>query len=134
MKGRALKLFAKLPEDADWVRVSKVRTYTPGEETVSTSDNTCIDTDDDYLDHTAGMIDPGEVSFSVEYSASDAGQTLVNNNLAEILDFKLQWRDGSGETYQGTVTKRGMSEPNDDELLRNYTVKRKGKPEAFAAP
>ncbi len=136
MKGRGLKLFAKLTteDDLSWVRISKVKTYSPGEESVATSESTYIDADDDYIDHTPGQIDPGEVAFSVEYFPADLGQVLVEGNLAKTLDFKVQWKDGSGETYQATVTKRGMGEPTDEELMRSYSAKRKGAPVPFAAP
>lgn len=135
MKGRGLKLYAKLTteDDSSWKRISKVKTYSPGEESVATSDSTFIDSEDDYTDHTAGMIDAGETAFSVEIVKDDVGQVLMEASLAVVLDFKVQWKDGSGETYSGTVTKRGTSEPSDEDLMRNYSVKRKGAPTPFSA-
>lgn len=135
-KGRGLKLFVKASgaEDATYVRINKVKTYSPGEESVATQESTFIDQDDDYVDHTAGMIDPGEVSFSAERNTTDAGQKLCDDNLGSVLDFKVQWKDGSGETYSGTVTKRATGEPSEDNLIRSYSVKRKGAPVPFTAP
>lgn len=128
MKGRGLKLFVKLTTelDADYIRVNCVKNYTPAEESVATAENVCLDQEDDYIDHTAGLIDPGEVSFSVEYDPADPGQIKIESMLAQPLDFKLQWKDGSGETYTGTLIKRGTGEPNDEHLLRNYGVKLSG--------
>ena len=136
MKGRGLKLFVKLQTEsvAAFVRVMNVKTYSPGEESVATQEKTYLDQEDDYTDHSTGMIDPGEVAVSVEYDPADAGQIIVEANLGKRLDFKLEWRDGSGETYSGSITKRGMGEPNEDDLMRNYSVKRAGKPVTFAAP
>ncbi|MEY8247307.1 MAG: phage tail tube protein [Bermanella sp.] len=136
MKGRGIKLYTKLTseDDLSWRRISKVKAYTPGEESVATNESTYIDAEDDYLDHTAGQIDPGEVSFSVEYQPADVGQVLLEASLAKVLDFKVEWQDSSGETYQGTVIKRGMSEPGDEELMRNYALKLKGAPLPFVAP
>ena len=136
MKGRGLKLYAKLTteDDLSWKRISKVKSYSPGEESVATTESTFIDSTDDYIGHTAGMIDPGETGFSVEIDKADVGQILMEASLAVVLDFKVEWKDGSGETYSGTVTKRGTSEPNDEELMRNYSVKRSGAPTPFVAP
>jgi hypothetical protein len=135
-KGRGLKLFAKTTvaaEDA-WIRIMKVKTYSPGEESVATQDSTFIDQDDNYGDHTTGMIDPGEAGFSAERNPADPGQKLVDDNLGNVLDFKVQWKDGSGETYKATVTKRATGEPSEEALLRTYSMKRKGAPVPFVAP
>jgi hypothetical protein len=135
MKGRGLKLFCKLTteEDVGYVRINRVKSYSPHEESVATSDNTFVDQEDDYVDHVAGMIDPGETSFSVEYDRADAGQIKIESMLAQQLDFKVQWKDGSGETYRGTLIKRGLGEPNDEHLLRNYGVKLSGASTPFDA-
>ena len=135
-KGRGLKLFVKPlgAADAEYVRISKVKTYSPGEESVATQESTFIDQDDDYTDHTAGMIDPGEVAFSAERNPTDPGQKMCDESLASVLDFKIQWKDGSGEVYSGTVTKVGTGEPTEENLIRSYSVKRKGKPVPFTAP
>lgn len=134
MKGRGLKLFVKLPTDLDtaFVRVMDIKSYSPGEESVATSEKTYLDQEDNYTDHSTGLVDPGEIGFSVEYDKVDPGQVILEANLGERLDFKLQWKDGSGETYSGSVTKRGFGEPNDDDLMRNYSVKRSGKPVPFS--
>ncbi len=136
MEGRGLKLYAKLPTEleAAFVRVSPVKSYSPGEESVATSEKNYLDQDDKYNGHKTGMIDPGEVAVGVEYDPANPGQILLEANLGLLLDFKLEWNDGSGETYSGSLTKRGFGEPNDDDLLRNYSVKRSGKPVPFSAP
>lgn len=135
MEGRGLKLYVKTPAELDsgFVRVSPVKSYSPGEESVATSEKTYLDQSDKYVGHKAGLIDPGEVSIGVEYDTADAGQIKMEANLGQLMDFKLEWNDGSGETYSGTVTKRGFSEPNDDDLMRNYSVKRSGAPVQFPA-
>jgi hypothetical protein len=135
-KGRGLKLFVKASgaEDTAYVRINKVKTYSPGEESVATQDSTFIDQDDDYMYHTTGMIDPGEVSFTAERNPADAGQKLCDDNLGVGLDFKVQWKDGSGEEYSGTVTKRATGEPSEDDLVRSYSIKRQGAPVPFTAP
>ncbi len=135
MKGRGLKLYAKAPADSTYIRVNKIKSYTPGEESVATSERTFLDQDEgSYTDHSTGLVDAGEVSFSVEWDKADAGQILVHDNLGKRLDFKLEWNNGDGETYTGTVTKRGTGDPNDDHLVRSYTVKRAGAaPAAFVA-
>jgi hypothetical protein len=136
MKGRGLKLWVKLTTEPEgsFVRISPVKTYSPGEESVGTSEKTYLDQDHDYTDHSTGLIDPGEVAVGVEYDPADAGQILIEANLAKRLDFKAEWRDGSGETYTGAVTKRGFSEPGEEDLMRNYSVKRSGSPVQFTAP
>jgi hypothetical protein len=135
-KGRGLKLFAKTTASAvdAWVRINKVKSYSPGEESVATQDATYIDQDDDYVHHTTGMIDAGESGFSAERDPADPGQALVDSNLGMALDFKVQWRDGSGETYEGTVTKRATGEPSEEDLIRSYSIKRQGAPVPFVAP
>ena len=129
-KGRGLKLFVKAvgAGDETYVRINKVKTYSPGEESVATQDAVFIDQDDDYTRHTTGMIDAGETSFSAERNPTDPGQALVDSNLGMALDFKVQWKDGSGETYEGTV------EPSEEDLIRSYSIKRQGAPVPFVAP
>lgn len=135
MKGRGLKLYVKLPTDLEtaFVRVMDIKSYSPGEESVATSEKTYLDQEDNYTDHSTGLIDPGEIAFSVEYDKVDPGQVILEANLGKQLDFKLQWKDGTGETYTGSLTKRGFGEPNDDDLMRNYSVKRSGAPVPFVA-
>lgn len=135
-KGRGLKLYAKTTDAADdaWVRINKVKTYSPGEESVATQDAVFIDQDDDYTRHTTGLIDAGETGFTAERNPVDPGQKLVDDNLGKVLDFKIQWKDGTGETYEGTVTKRGTGEPSDEDLIRTYAIKRQGAPVPFVAP
>lgn len=136
MKGRGMKLFVKLITEAEaaFVRVTPVKSYSPGEESVATQEKTYLDQDHDYSDHKTGLIDPGEVSLGVEYDPANAGQIKMEANLAQKLDFKVEWVGGSGETFTGTVTKRGFSEPNEDDLMRNYSIKRSAAPVAFPAP
>ena len=135
MKGRGLKLFVKLPTDLDtaFVRVMDIKSYSPGEESVATSEKTYLDQEDNYTDHSTGLIDAGEIGFSVEYDKVDPGQVILEANLGKQLDFKLLWKDGTGETYTGSLTKRGFGEPNDDDIMRNYSVKRSGAPVPFLA-
>lgn len=136
MKGRGLKLYAKLQteSEASFVRIRPIKSYSPGELSVATSEKTYLDQETDDTDHSTGLTDPGEVAFGVEYDPADAGQVLLEGNLAKRLDFKLVWADGSGETYSGSLTKIGMGEPGEEDLLRNYSVKRSGKPVPFPAP
>ncbi len=136
MKGRGLKLYVKLPTDAveAFQRVTDVKSYSPGEESVATSEKTYLDQADNYSGHSTGLIDPGEVGVGVEYDPADAGQLVLEGNLGKTLDFKLEWKDGSGETYSGSVTKRGFGEPNDDDIMRNYSIKRSGAPVPFTMP
>lgn len=134
-KGRGLKLFVK-PSGAlegEYVRINKVKTYSPGEESVATQDAVFIDQDDDYMRHTTGMIDPGEVAFTAERNPTDVGQKMCDDNIGAELDFKVQWKDGSGEEYSGTVTKRATGEPSEEDLVRSYSIKRQGAPVPFAA-
>lgn len=134
-KGRGLKLFVKAvgAGDETYIRIMKVKTYSPGEESVATQDATFIDQDDDFVRHTTGLIDAGEVAFSAERNPADPGQKMVDDNLGGALDFKVQWKDGSGETYEGTVTKRATGEPSDEDLMRSYSIKRQGAPTPFVA-
>lgn len=136
MKGRGMKLFAKLQTQAigEFVRVSPIKSYSPGEETVATQEKTYLDQDHEYTDHSTGLIDSGEVAFGVEYDPANTGQILVEANLGKRLDFKVEWPDGSSESYSGSVTKRGFSEPNEDDIMRNYSVKRSGEPVTTPAP
>jgi len=135
MKGRGLRLSVKLPASGTYVRVMKIKSYSPGEESVATSEKTYLDQEGLYIGHNTGMIDAGEIGFSVEYDKADPGQVLLEGNLAKPLDFKLEWKDGSGETYSGSLTKRGFGEANDDDILRNYSIKRSGAaPVPFSAP
>jgi hypothetical protein len=136
MKGRGLKFYVSDDSSSTWTRITGVKSYSPGEESVATSEKTYLDqAENSYVDHSTGLIDPGEVSFSVEYKKTDAGQVILEANLGKSLDWKLEWNDGSGETYTGTLTKRGFSDPTDDDLIRNYSIKRAGAaPAAFAAP
>lgn len=125
MKGRGLKIWVKLPESVAYTRVNKIKGYSPGEETVSTSEKSYLDQDDLYLDHDTDTIDPGEVGITVEYDGADAGQTILEENLAGVLDIEVEWKDGSKEQYSATVTKRAWSEPSSEELQRIYSLKRK---------
>lgn len=135
MKGRGLKIWVKLPESVTYTRVNKIKDYSPGEETVSTNDKSYLDQDDLYLDHDTDTIDPGEVSIAVEYNSTDAGQAILEENLAGVLDVEVEWKDGSKEQYSATVTKRAWSQPNSEEMQRIYSLKRKAAaPVRVAAP
>lgn len=136
MKGRGMKVLVKLLTEAEsaFERVTPVKSYSPGEESVATQEKSYLDQDHSYTDHSTGLIDPGEVAMGVEYDPANAGQNKIEANLGQKLDFKILWVDGSGETFTGTVTKRGFSEPNEDDLLRNYSIKRSAAPVAFPAP
>jgi len=136
MKGRGMMLYAKLQTqlEADFVRITPIKSYSPGELSVATSEKTYVDQQTDDIDHSTGLTDPGEVAFGVEYDPANAGQILLEANLGKRLDFKCVWSDLSGVTYTGSLTKIGMSEPTEEDLMRNYSVKRSAKPVPFNAP
>ena len=133
MKGRGLKFYAKLQTETEFVRVKPIKGYNQGEESGSTSDKSYLDQDNDYMDHDAGMIDPGEASVTVEFDDADAGQILLEGNLGKVLDFKVEWKGGATSTYSGTLTKRGFTEPNDEDIQRSYSIKRKAAAPVYTA-
>jgi len=136
MKGK-IKVYVKRPADTEaaFVRLSPVKSYSPSEESVDTSERSFLDQDSDYKDHTPGMIDPGEVSIGVEYDKTNAGQTLVEAELGAVVDVKVEFLDGDSELFSATVTKRAWSEPNRaEDLMRNYSFKLKGEVTKVPAP
>ena len=135
MKGRGLKFWVKVPADVTYTRVNKIKEYSPGEESVSTSEDTYLDQETQYTDHSTGLIDPGETSVSVEWVDTDAGQMILEAQLGNVVDIKVEWEDGSAEIYSATITKRGWSAPDDTKMRRSYGLKRKAAaPERTPAP
>jgi len=131
MKGRGLKIFVKPTNVIEFLRVLNVKSYSPAEQTSASSEKKYLDQDDSFLDHSTGLVDPGEMGFGLEYDPANDDQKLLESSLGQLLHFKILWRNGSSEYYTGSLTKRSFSEPNDDDLIRNYSVKCQGEPESF---
>lgn len=143
MKGKGLKIYLRVvtdlsvapsEDDSDYKRVKEIKSFAPGEVSYEPYDDTPLDREDDVKDHSVGAIEPGETTFGFTYIPADEGQNLASASLGEVVDLKVVWRDGGGEIHRGTLTKGAWSEPSDEHMMKNFTVKRKSLPVEFSAP
>jgi predicted secreted protein len=91
-------------------------------------DVTNMDSVGSFREYIAGLGDPGEVTFSVNYIPSEVthGYLLDDFNLSTIRNWQLAWPQFAGAPYlsfEAIVTSFGSDTPIDSPVLANVTLK-----------
>lgn len=83
----------------------------------------------------ATLIDPGELSITLEWDPSDAGQTNLQSDFegSTNQDYQILYPDGTTFDFTGHITTWGKATPKEDRITRNVTFKISGAPTITAA-
>jgi predicted secreted protein len=102
---------------------------------MNTIEMTSHDSVDGWAEFVGGILDAGEVTFSINYiptdSTHDAGTGLIKDMADRtVRNFQLVFPDGSSTTwsFSALVTNFEPGEPVDDKLSADVTLKISGKP------
>lgn len=100
--------------------------------TANDVDTTTLDSSSNFRTFSAGLMDPGEVSFSVVY---DPGNTMhkrlayyMGQRLAKTFTVYYASSTGDTDAFSAYVKSMGREIPLDDVISCDYTLKVSGKP------
>lgn len=98
-------------------------------ESVDSVDVTSFDSANTSQDFIPGLIDGGEITFTVIYDGTAAGtaDALQTAFLGPEEEWEIVYPDGSSDTADGSVTALGKQIPNGDKITQDVTIKFTGK-------
>ena len=135
MRAIGTRLFRSTDGAVDsYTQLAGIMDLTVPEQTRGATDITPLDTQDDRTQKESGMIDVGESEFSLRYDSADATQNTLKGDFdsGDTLYFKILYRDGSIDLFQGFVSKLGKETPKDGSVLRKIAITTSGSPLEFA--
>ncbi len=117
--------FHRSEDGTTYTRIGKIMELNAPEQSRASSEKTYLDNSDNYKSFEPGMIDPGEMTISLEYDPDDAAQNLLKNdfNTKSNFYYKITYPDGSHDTFQGHITAWGKAVPKEETIQRNITFK-----------
>jgi predicted secreted protein len=78
-----------------------------------------------YREYLAGLVEPGEISFKINYISGntqhEALQTALTTRAVSL--FRVEWPDGDEVGFSGLVTKFAKAAPMEDMLAMDVTIK-----------
>lgn len=94
-------------------------------ETKSTSEISFLDSVDNYKEFEAGMIDAGEVSLTLKWDVSAAGQVALRGDFEakNAFFYQITMPDGTEYTFKGVVTEWGKSLPKEETITQSVKIK-----------
>ncbi len=94
-------------------------------------DTSLMDQTSSYMtSEAATLIDPGELSVTLEWAPSDAGQTNLQSDFesASNQSYQILYPDGTTFDFSGHITTWGKATPKEDRITRSVTLKISGAP------
>ena len=114
------------------VNIAQVRNISGPGVSANDVDTTCLDSTSNYRTFTCGLLDPGEVTFSLVYDSTAASHTrLVRymNARTSTTFWVMEGSSGGTKTeFDGYVKGLGREVPLDDLITCDVTVKVSGTP------
>ncbi len=98
---------------------------------VSDNEKTHMQSPDGYREFVPGLIDAGEVTFTIQYQKAQETAVLALLRLSKT--FWLRFPDGSGLSFPGYINGFGNKNPMDAVITQDMKVKVAGKPTFEAA-
>lgn len=88
------------------------------------------DSPDNSKEFVPGMVDPGEVSMTINWDSAEATHQDVRDDIYvdSVRTYRIEEPDGSTVTFDGFVTGFENARPVDDKLTADITMKVTGKP------
>ena len=117
--------FSRSADDTTYTRIGKIMEMSAPEQSRASSEKTYLDNNDNYKQFEPGMIDPGEMTLTIEYDKDDAAQNELKNDFDTKSNFyyKITYPDGSTDKFQGHITGWGKAIPKEETITRSVTIK-----------
>lgn len=93
-----------------------------------TIDVTAHDSPNQYMEFLGGLIDPGEVSFDVNYDPSEHDSLVDDLEATDPINYELTFPEGTTWGFPAILTGFEPQAPYDDKLAASLTFKVSGKP------
>ncbi|WP_444883524.1 phage tail tube protein [Microbulbifer sp. PSTR4-B] len=123
--------FYRSNDGSAYTQVAGLLDIDPGEESRGSSDVTPIDGTSGYMEFDpVGLRDAGEVSLTLKWAPSDAGQTALRADFDADVNFnyKIEYPEGTTVEFVGHITGWGQAVPKDNQITRTVKFKISGKP------
>lgn len=93
-----------------------------------TIDVTAHDSPNQYMEFLGGLIDPGEVSFDVNYDPSEHDSLVDDLEATDPINYELTFPDATTWGFPAILTGFEPQAPYDEKLTAGLTFKVSGKP------
>jgi predicted secreted protein len=92
---------------------------------LSTVEATNHDSANNYREYLAGLVEPGEMSFKINYIAGDVTHEALQTALTTraVKPFEVEWPDGDAVRFDGLVTKFSKTSGMESMLSMDVTIK-----------
>jgi predicted secreted protein len=93
-------------------------------------DTTAHDSPDNSKEYIPGMVDPGEVSLTLNWNSAAVSHQTVRDDIYDqsLRDYRITEPDGGKVDFSGFVTGFSWNRPVDDKLSADATFQVSGKP------
>jgi len=110
--------------------VANVISITGPNQTRDSIDVSTMDSTSAFREFISGMLDPGEITFDVNYAGAAAGEAnSLNTALTAAAEtWTITFPDTSSWACSGFVTALGFGDPFDDKITQSVTIKFSGVP------
>lgn len=96
----------------------------------TSQDHSAHDSPNNTKEYAPGMVDPGEVSLTLNWSSIETTHQTLRDDIFDqtVRDYKIEEPDGASVAFSGFVTGFSWTRPVDDKLTADVTMQVTGKP------
>jgi len=111
-------------EEGDFFEIGEVTEITPGEETTDRVDVTHYQSPDRRREFVAGLIDPGEATFTINWIPGDETDQFIRaaRTAGDVRQHRITFPNGVSVTFNAIVLSYSKAIPIDDRMQATITV------------